>query len=439
MTSTKRIGVFSIFTLGMGAVLSFAPALAHAQPAAAPPLPPPATVSAPPPTPPPEPVAVAPAPPVPPPDGALPPPMGGTTPPQNAVLPDNTTNTNAMPATREEKLPPISVGAWVRAGARFQGKNPKKLNGDQMDTVYGELHAGGKIHKKVSVTLNLNAGSGTKNQEPGLAGTTLIEDAIIGFDFEDPIHLWVGQLLVPVDRANYGGPFFMIPWNYPGFLSAGGTTVVSAPAEGPNGRNAGAVVWGDVGDGLFKYAVGYFHGGPLSANPTPLFSGRLSLAVLGGEKGYFGNETYFGDKNLISIAVGGQAKKKGSVAAAGAPTDNYYEVNADALAELKYGDGGWVTGEVNYNHFSGKYNSVKDAAYFLGAVATPKVGPGNIQPMLRYQVASGDDPTAWTLDAAVTYLLMGPALRILANYQHADLGHNRIGNMVQLGAQAIFF
>jgi hypothetical protein len=320
-----------------------------------------------------------------------------------------------------------------------------------MDQVYAELHAGGKIHKNISLTLNLNAGTGVAANmflanslgSSGLGGTAGIEDAIIGFDFADPIHLWVGQLLVPVDRANYGGPFFMIPWNYPGFLSVGGTTVVTAPAEGPNGRNAGGVLWGDVADGVFKYAIGAFQPGAVSK--SPLFSGRLSLALLGKETGYFGNETYFGDKTLVSIAIGGQGQKNGSVGGAPtggvAPTADYGEFNADALAEIKYGDGGWVTAEGSYYHFEGTYNSVKDAFYLLGAIATPKVGPGNIQPMIRYQYGAGDSsmPKAWTVDAAVSYLLMGPAMRVLVNYQHAELGNDLIGNMVQLGAQAIFF
>ena len=44
-------------------------------------------------------------------------------------------------------------------------------------------------------------------------------DAIISFDLMDEFHVWAGHLLVPVDRANASGPFFMIPWNYPGFLT----------------------------------------------------------------------------------------------------------------------------------------------------------------------------------------------------------------------------
>jgi hypothetical protein len=342
-----------------------------------------------------------------------------------------------MPATREEKLPPIDVGAWVRAAGRFQGaSNPKDLDSAAMDTANIELHAGGKIHKNVSVTVNVNAN--------GLAGTVGIEDAIIGFDFADPIHLWVGQLLVPVDRANFAGPFFMIPWNYPGFITVGGTTRVAAPAEGPSGRNTGGSIWGNDPDGKVKYAVGVFL--PNLTSGTPLLSGRISTAIIGKETGYFGNETFFGDQDIVSIGVGGQYKKDGSVGTPPAmgvpgPTDDYSEFNADALAEFKYGGsgGGWFSLDGAYYHFVGKYQGINDAVYVTAAVASPKVGLGNIQPMVRWQLGSGAGPKAWTVDAGVAYLIMGPALRAMVNVQHADIGNGAEANMIQFGAQAIFF
>jgi hypothetical protein len=423
-------------SLCVSAVLSFAPALARAQttdmtapapaPAPPPPMPPPADTTMPPPPPP-------------------PPSTGGVTPAQSETPP---LNTEAMPATRTETLPPISVGAWLRVGGSIQGSNPKNLDGERFDTIYGEIHAGGKIHKYVSLTLNLNAGAGTANSGGGvgLAGVAGIEDAIVGFEFADEFHLWLGQMLVPVDRANYGGPFFMIPWTYPGFLSVGGSTSVLAPKEGPNGRNGGATVWGDIANGKFKYALGAFQTG--SAATSPLFSARLSAALLGSETGYFGNETYFGDKDIISVAVGGQYQKNGSTAPtppAGAPpappADNYGEVNADALMELKYGGGGWVSLDGSYYHFVGDNQAFKDAFYVTGAIATPQVWVGNIQPMVRYQWGSGDSPLpkSWSVDAFVNYLVKGPALRIMLGFNHTELGNSAIGNAVQLGVQAIFF
>ncbi len=133
-----------------------------------------------------------------------------------------------------------------------------------MDNAYVELHAGGKITKNVGVTLNLNAnwaGYNTTGASTGVA----VEDAIVSFDFMDEFHLWAGHLLVPVDRSNASGPFFMIPWNYPGFFTG---PFVGAPAEGPSGRNNGAVIWGDISGGKFSYFAGVFDNGNVATEPV---------------------------------------------------------------------------------------------------------------------------------------------------------------------------
>ncbi|HTR76924.1 MAG TPA: hypothetical protein VMH39_02400, partial [Gemmatimonadaceae bacterium] len=420
--------------LGIGSAVSLGPAYALAQDAVPPPPAAPPAATAPPPP------AVTTAPPMPMPP---PPPPGGVSPAQAATPP---VASEAMPATREEKLPPIDVGAWVRTGMRFQGTNPRNLDGVSTDgafPIYGELHAGGKIHKMISLTLNINAG--------GAGGPLAIEDAIIGFDPMPEFHVWLGQMLVPVDRPNYGGPFFAIPWNfYPGVFVVGGKgfdsslsgAVVVTPKEGPTGRNVGAAVWGDVG--AFQYALGAFL--PSDANSGTLFSGRLAVNFLDHESGYFGNASYFGDKNIAAISLGGQYQHD-----AVTQSIDYFELSADGLLELKYGDGGgYVTGEVGYNKYTDHSNesqvgtlpyNVTDTVFALAAIATPKLGPGALQPNFRYQIGMGDSstPKVWSVDAGLNYLLMGPAMRLFAVYQHVELGQSIYGNQVQLGAQAIFF
>ena len=344
-----------------------------------------------------------------------------------------TTPTESMPSTATEpkKLPPIGVAAWLRGDVTFQNHtDPSKLN-DQKFTPYGELHAGGKIHENVSVTLNLNAG--------GYGGGVGIEDAIIGFDIKDEFHVWVGQLLVPVDRANYGGPFFAIPWNYTGAIGF-------VPHEGPAaGRNAGVSVWGDLMGGTFKYVLGAFDAGGTAEKM--LFSGRLQYDFIGAEPGYFGNATYFGDKDIVALGVGGQYQKDGEAAPTGVtpPTDDYTEFNADLLAEFKMAGGGWVTGEGGVYARGGNYPGFgKTAFYLTAAYASPKVGIGNIQPMLRYQMGKGDgDAKTWSVDAGLSYLIMGPALRLVGNFQHVETdpgtGTSAKANSLTFGAQAIFF
>jgi hypothetical protein len=376
---------------------------------------------------------------------SAPPPAAFPTTSVGAIVPaaeteEATTPPPVAPPPSEPKLPAIHVAAWLRAGARVQGTgaDTKKLNDQQLDTVYGELHADGQVFDHVSVTLNLNAN--------GLAGKAGIEDAILGLDFAEPLHLWIGQLLVPGDRANYGGPFFMVPWNYPGILSVGGTTVFMTPKEGPSGRNAGAVLWGDIGGGVFKYMLGSFDNGDVKQGL--LFSGRLSAALIGKEPGYFGNNSYFGAQDILSVAVGAQYQRKGSIGTAPmmgmiagtAPTDNYGEFNADALGEFKLGgSGGWFTAEASYYHFVGDYQQIKDGFYALLALATPQVGIGNIQPMVRVQYGKGEMDKISAVDVFVNYLIKGPGLRAMLGYQRTDLGHSRVGNAIQLGLQAIFF
>ena len=260
----------------------------------------------PPPAPPPAPGTelAAPPPPMMPPPDPVPPPA---TPSAVEAAPKPPTATETMAATRPDALPPIDVGAWTRVGGIFQNAyDPKKLNDFHLDNAYVELHAGGKVHKKVGVTLNLNANM-TDYSASGVAkpignGNPLVAvmDAIISFDLQDELHVWAGHLLVPVDRSNASGPFFMIPWNYPGFFA----TIVAAPKEGPSGRNNGVVVWGDIQGGKLTYLAGVFDQGDVTT--SPLYSGRLRLALWDEEPGFWGNGSYFGDKDLLTFGVGGQ-------------------------------------------------------------------------------------------------------------------------------------
>jgi len=386
--------------------------------------------------------ADAPPPAAPPPPAAVPETMPPPPPVPVAEAAKPPTASEAMPATRPEALPPIDVGAWLRVSGLFQnGSDTKKVNDFSMNHAYVELHAGGKVHKNVGVTLNLNADMANYGTSAGGSPVSIM-DAIVSFDFDDEFHLWAGHLLVPVDRSNASGPFFMIPWNYPGLRGS--------PKEGPFGRNNGLVVWGDVAGAKLTYLAGVFDDGNVAK--SPLFSGRLRLSLLDAETGFWGNGSYFGEKDLLTIAIGGQFQKHGSDVAATLMTPgvnlNWTEFNADLLFEKKIPGGGWVTAEGAYYHYGVPDGAVNNSLYVLAAYATPTVGVGNIQPMVRYQwdKTKGDNATSqWNLDAAISYLIKGPALRVVATYSHTKLGTDPLtkadlsANAIQLGAQAIFF
>jgi hypothetical protein len=381
-----------------------------------------------------------------------PPPLVPSTPPAAPV------ESPALPAAPPSSLSAIHIGARLRVAGRYYSVNGGP-NASAVDSTYGELRASGEIHEYVTVTLSLYAG--------GVNGPIGIEDAIIGFDFAAPVHLWVGQMLVPADRANLGGPFSGIPWNfYPGVLAYGATTrVVAVPRGNSIGRDGGGVLWGDLAGKKFHYALGVFlPTAPLSgptppdvqpvAPQTPLLSVRLSVDILGKENGYVVKSSYFGDQDIVAIGVGGQFQKDGSLGGAptnatgvpigpGPPSDDYAEFNSDVLVEMRFGGGGFFTLDGAYYHYVGNDEPFKDEVSILGAIATPKLGIGNLQPYGRWQwfspKANSVDLKTSAVDAGLNYLITGPGLRIMLAYEHVDLGNHQLSDVGQLGAQAIFF
>ena len=55
------------------------------------------------------------------------------------------------------------------------------------------------------------------------------------------------------------------------------------------------------------------------------------------------------------------------------------------------------------------------------------------------KIKDGTGTSPWNLDVGLSYLIKGPALRLLATYSHTYLATDTTANSVQLGAQAIFF
>lgn len=339
-----------------------------------------------------------------------------------------------------EALKSVNIGVWLRSALRLQNPgDPKKVN-DQSLSYYAELHIGGAIYDKVNYTLNFNV----QNQTNDYPGSVRVLDAIAQLDAMDEFHLWAGQMLVPCDRSNFSGPFFMSPWNYPGVYSVGSRSAFIGPAEGPAGRNTGTTVWGDFEKGLFKYYAGMFN--LTDAGQSPLFSGRVNFAPIGKEPGFYHSSTYYGDKDVVALGVGAQYQKRGSLGVAptdatGSPTgpapiDDFSELNADLLGEFRVGNS-VITGEAAYYHFGGDYNPADDAFYVLASYLSPKIGVGSLQPLLRYQWAKEKttDTKMSVIDAHVAYVVKQYSLRTLVGFQHTNMDHGIEGNAIQIGVQ----
>jgi hypothetical protein len=344
------------------------------------------------------------------------------------------------PAVQYKKMDPPAI--WFRLNNVAQNpKDTKKLDGFSLGSEVDVMFSG-QVHEYVGWQADFVATFGNQNDKTLMAGQADILDLIGKFDFADPLHIWVGRMLVPSDRSNFSGPWFMSPWNYPGSYLPGPPV---GPRQGPFGRNDGATLWGQLFGGYAKYYIGAFdlH----DVNENSLISGRLNFTLLNPEPGYYHSSTYYGGKDIVALGLGGQFKKKGSrevevVPAGGMPnpaftpmTDDYSELNADLLAEKKF-DAGVGTVEAAFYKFNGNFEPIKSHFYALASWLFPQVvGIGRFQPLVRYQQASprtGDD---WKLiDGAVSYVVDEYAMRIALNYTNADIGGVK-SNAVQLGIQ----
>jgi hypothetical protein len=401
-----------------------------AQPAEAPPAPaaPETPAPAPAPAPAPDP---APAPP--------PAPLAQAPATSTAGTPAETVTTAPAKSEEFKKMDPPAI--WFRLDNKLQNRaEPKKLNdiqnGAEVDVLFS-----GKVHQYVGWQADFVATFGNQNADGHIAGDAAILDLIAKFDLHDSFNVWFGRMLVPSDRSNFSGPWFMSAWNYPGFYLPGPPI---GPMQGPFGRNDGATVWGQFLGGYLKYYAGAFdlH----DDRQSPLISTRVNLSLLNPEPGYYHSSTYYGGKDIVALGFSYQNKNDGSVQ----PTpmmpdpmfvpgvDDYSAFSIDLLAEKKLGDAGTATVEGAFYKFTGDFNPAKDHFYALASYLFPtEIGIGRFQPLFRYQQATANTPGAekWRLyDAAVSYVVDEYAMRIALNFQHADIGGIK-GNALQLGIQ----
>jgi hypothetical protein len=401
-----------------------------------------ATAAAQDPAPAPAPAAAAPAPPPVAPTPVAPPPEAPATVVDEPALAPPAPLAAAEPApVAEEKKPepppPLNIGAWSRVDLRASSADGRDLD-DLSSTGEFELHLSGKLLPWVSFTTNFVAtyggGDGT------ITGDLGVMDGIIQLEPCDFFNVWLGRMLVPVDRSNFSGPYFMAPWYYPGFGFADGQ--VGAPLEGPNGRNDGVTVWGQFNGGMVKYYAGAFdlH----DVDQKPLYSGRLSLSLLNPEPGYYGSSTYYG-KDLLGIGVGVQSKGLGSVQTdptTGAITaaDKYTEFNADVLFEKDLGGAGVLDIEGAVYLFGGDYRQTDSSWFALASYLLPgDIGPGKLQPLVRVQQAAphaeGAD-TSTLVDLQLGYIVNSYNTRFALGYQNGSAGDAKVQGLF-FGAQIL--
>jgi hypothetical protein len=351
------------------------------------------------------------------------------------------TVTAAAPAA-DEKSKPMDVNVWGRIGNTVSRKSADGSKTNTGADAEVDLLLNGRIHKYVGWTADFVATYGPGKD--GSKSTASILDLIGKFEFDDAFNVWFGRMLVPSDRSNFSGAWFMSPWAYPGFFVPGLPPI--GPRQGEFGRNDGATVWGQFGGGLLKYYVGAFdltQKDALGNSQSPLFTSRINLSLINPEPGYYHSSTYYGGKDILAIGLSGQYKKDGSVGAPlvmGGPVQlaNYTGGSVDVLFEKNLGVG-TINLEGAFYGFQGDHEPIKNYFYGLASYLLPgEIGIGRIQPLVRYQQAKGKGDNGATLklmEAQVGYAIKEYAARLALGYQRYDLNENDKTNAFVLGIQ----
>jgi len=350
----------------------------------------------------------------------------------------------------------FSAGLGLRASytRRDFGAPDGNSKSNDFSVESARLFLGGSYAKMFKATLNTERSSDDRVR---------LLDGIAQFEPLPEFNLWLGRMLPPSDRANLYGPYFALPWSFPGIVSNYPSIFA--------GRNNGAVAWGKPLAGKLVYAAGAYEGhnraaGLSGQSDKLLYAGRLAYNFWDPEPApaYYTGGWYGGSKNILTVGLAAQSQKDG-VGTAAAP-GKLTVWSADLLAERRLG-AGVPTLEAAYYKYklgavdcgSGEPGSLAcvaagdnmggmvdgKAVLLGGAWLFPQtVGWGQLQPFVRWQRLQRtlSSTTAKELDVGVNYLVRGPSARFTAQYgkiqdDRVPAPRDSVGQFV-LGAQLMF-
>ncbi len=308
----------------------------------------------------------------------------------------------------------LTVGAGIRLVYRDVDGN------DDADVESVRLYTGGQLTKIIGFTFNADVGRDAQGDIDSLRAY----DAIARFEFNDYFNVWAGRMVMPLDRANLAGQYYMGIWDFP---------IVNNFPSYIAGRDNGVTVWGQTGGGKFKYQVGAFQGcsddAPCATgsnrDDNPMFAGRLSYAFWDPEPGYYPATDYYGQKEILSVGISTALQQD----ATGTANDrgDYSSFAIDGLMQKKIWTGGVVTLEGSYYHYDTDDKAtplVSGSGYYLLAsyLFPEKIGIGQFQPIVQYQNLDrndgGFDVSKW--EVGTNYIIKAHDARLSAIYSQTD-------------------
>lgn len=342
----------------------------------------------------------------------------------------------------------LSIGAGLRTSYNaIEGGNSAN-GGTAQDFALNNarIYLNGKGHERIGFEFNtdIDNAQGFNLDGTDEGASVRILDLIAKFQLTDHISLWTGRFLPPSDRSNLDGPFYLNAWNFP-WVQFGHPNIFQ-------GRDDGAALFGQYGDGAFKWQVGAFEGDHDGSavrvgnadTDNLMVTGRLTLNLLDPEPGYYNASTYYGEKDILAVGVAFMHRHN---ALQDATTAGVYQDQTswsiDGLFERPLDNGGVMTVEGAYYN-NDDHNGVRspgnevligttrprtgDGYFILGSYLFPNAMnimslEGKLQFMTRYMEYTSE---SWNsgqdnqTDFQLNYIMNGHNARISAVWSVYD-------------------
>lgn len=370
------------------------------------------------------------------------------------IMPISNANAGATIKFGEDKS--ITVGLGLRAAytnAEDGSPNGKSRSND-FDVYSARLFTSASLNKYIKGTLNLDVFAGAESSfgsaRNGVGDKVQVFDAIAQFEFAPEFNIWAGRMLVPNDRGNMDGPYYLSTWLYPAL-------VAQYPGQ-TNGRDTGVTAWGKLNDAHFTYAVGAFEGhnnfkGASSEDSNLMYATRLQYDFWDANPvpAYFTASTLYGAKETLAVGLAANYQKNG-VGTATIKGD-YLGYNLDVLMEKNMGFGvltlegaiykfdsdgvsdvntGLITSTLGTPGSTANVGGVAEGKAYLASAAfliPTQVGWGKFQPTVRFMKFNADSTKGDGInsvniassdtkqyDLGVNYIIDGHNARLSAVY-----------------------
>jgi hypothetical protein len=307
----------------------------------------------------------------------------------------------------------ITLGLGMKTSyTSTEGAAPDGGRSSDFNLDSARLYISSSLSKHVKATLNT---------EKDANDNVKILDAFGEFQFMPEFNIQMGRTIIPSDRANLSGGYYLPAWDFAGVGSQAFSKFAS--------RDDGALVWGKVFDKKLVYSAGAFQGrrGASNESDSMLLAGRVAYNFFDPEPApaYLTGSTYYGSANILTLAFWGQQQKNGVGSAA--VKDDYSTWGSDILYESQLGIGVF-TAEGGYSDYGwsntaatadGTINGPgKSGIVSLAYLFPQQIGWGKFQPVYRYQTYNPDTGADRKVsDYAVNYLIDGSNARLVATYR----------------------